>query len=126
MTNSARGSIAESFGRAKECSRALRPNASLNSNLRTVVACTPILKHFVISFPAEGHGFDLLQHKADLGLDLYGAIKLINYVRRSVEAQGGSVERFALPGNIKEVLSTDERYVLGKRGTRGHDLALLR
>ncbi|KAL8413777.1 hypothetical protein RB594_005136 [Gaeumannomyces avenae] len=53
----------------------------------------------------DKHGFDFVATRDRLGLDFYGCIKLINYVRQR------ALDRAALPAEIKPADLEDDRYL---------------
>lgn len=70
-----------------------------------------MIDHTGFFFNLDVHKFDLLQYKQSMGLDLYGTIKLINYIRATVLEQGGEVKEFIIPSDTG-VLLNDEKYDL--------------
>lgn len=62
------------------------------------------------------HGFDLVATISEHGLDFYGAIKLINYIRTTVKENDGNLTTIDLPQDL-QALFAGERY--GKEMKRG-------
>ncbi|CAM9441383.1 unnamed protein product, partial [Ectocarpus sp. 12 AP-2014] len=71
-----------------------------------------------LKYDSDTYDFDLFALRTKLGLDFYGCVKLVNYVRTEVSCASG--------GGLKDVVSDIEAAVIASKGEAFADERFLR